>query len=55
LFDKAAFTLTGDAGCEYGGGPASFGTSDGALNSKGLSPEMGTNSTYNGGVNCHSS
>jgi hypothetical protein len=55
LFDKAAFTLTGDAGCEYGGGPASFGTSDGALNSKGLSPEMGTTSTYNGGVNCHSS
>jgi hypothetical protein len=55
FFDKAAFTLTGDAGCEYGGGPASFGTSDGALNAKGQSPEKGTTDTYNGGVNCHSS
>jgi hypothetical protein len=24
FFDKAAFTLTGDLGCEYGGGPASY-------------------------------
>jgi hypothetical protein len=55
LLDKAAFTVTGDAGCEYGGGPASFGTPDGALSPKGQSPEMGTTDTYNGGVNCHSS
>jgi hypothetical protein len=51
--DKVAFTVTGDAGCEYGGGPASFGTSDGAFGPKGLSPETGTTDTYNGGVNCH--
>jgi hypothetical protein len=49
FFDKAAFTLTGDAGCEYGGGPAS-----GPYDPKGNSPEMGTASTYSGGVNCHS-
>jgi hypothetical protein len=55
FIDKGAFTVTADAGCEYGGGPASFGTSDGALNQKGLSPEMGTTDTYNGGVNCHNS
>ena len=55
FIDKAAFTITGDAGCEYGGGPASFATSDGLLNQKGLSPEMGTTDTYNGGVNCHNS
>ncbi len=55
FFDKAAFTVTGDAGCEYGGGAASFGTTDGALNPKGLSPEMGTTDTYTGGVNCHNS
>jgi len=55
FFDKAAFTITGDAGCEYGGGPASFATSDGALNQKGQSPETGTKDTYNGGVNCHNS
>jgi hypothetical protein len=55
FFDKAAFTITGDAGCEYGGGPASFATPDGALDPKGKSPEMGTTDTYNGGVNCHSS
>jgi hypothetical protein len=54
FIDKMAFTITGDAGCEYGGGPVSFGTSNGALNSKGFSPEMGTTDTYNGGVNCHS-
>jgi hypothetical protein len=55
FFDKAAFTVTGDAGCEYGGGPASFATPDGALNPKGQSPETGTTNTYNGGVNCHNS
>jgi hypothetical protein len=55
FFDKAAFTVTGDAGCEYGGGPASFGTSNGALDPKGKSPETGTTDTYNGGVNCHNS
>ena len=53
--DKIAFTITGDAGCEYGGGPISYGTPDGALNPKGLSPEMGTKSSYNGGVNCFNS
>jgi hypothetical protein len=51
--DKIAFTITGDAGCEYGGGPASFATPDGALNPKGLSPETGTTDSYSGGVNCH--
>jgi hypothetical protein len=50
FFDKAAFTLTGDLGCEYGGGPSS-----GPYDPKGNSPEMGTNSTYTGGVNCHNS
>ncbi|MGA3008650.1 MAG: outer membrane beta-barrel protein [Terracidiphilus sp.] len=55
LLDKVAFTFTGDLGCEYGGGPASFATPDGALNQKGLSPEMGTSDTYDGGVNCHNS
>jgi hypothetical protein len=48
--DKIAWTLTGDAGCEYGGGPAV-----GYYNPKGLSPEMGTADTYTGGVNCHNS
>jgi len=55
VLDKIAFTITGDAGCEYGGGPASFATSDGALNKNGLSPEKGTTDTYNGGVRCHGS
>jgi hypothetical protein len=55
FIDKAAFTVTGDIGCEYGGGPASFGTPDGVLNPRGLSPMMGTTDTYNGGVNCHNS
>jgi hypothetical protein len=55
LLDKIAFTVTGDLGCEYGGGPISFSTPDGALNPKGFSPEKGTTSSYNGGVNCHSS
>jgi hypothetical protein len=53
FLDKIAFTVTGDAGCEYGGGPVSFATSDGALNKNGLSPLKGTTDTYNGGVNCH--
>ena len=48
FLDKIAFTVTGDLGCEYGGGPA-LGTYD----PKGKSPEMGSNSTYAGGVNCH--
>ena len=48
--DKMALTVTGDLGCEYGGGPAS-----GPYNPKGNSPLMGTNSTYSGGVNCHNS
>ena len=48
LLDKIAFTVTGDAGCEYGGGPAG-----GAYDPKGNSPEMGSSSTYTGGVNCH--
>jgi hypothetical protein len=29
FLDKIAFTVTGDLGCEYGGGPASFATSTG--------------------------
>jgi hypothetical protein len=48
FFDKAAFTMTGDLGCEYGGGPAG-----GPYDPKGNSPLMGSNSTYTGGVNCH--
>jgi len=50
FFDKAAFTVTGDAGCEYGGGPAV-----GYYNPKGYSPETGSADTYAGGVNCHNS
>jgi hypothetical protein len=50
FLDKAAFTVTGDLGCEYGGGPSS-----GAYNPKGSSPEMGSSSTYSGGVNCMNS
>ena len=53
--DKIAWTVTGDAGCEYGGGGPSFATSNGTLNKKGLSSEFGTTDTYNGGVNCHGS
>ena len=53
--DKMAWTMTGDLGCEYGGGGPSFATTTGALNKKGLSPEMGTTDTYNGGVRCHGS
>ena len=48
--DKMAFTLTGDLGCEYGGGPPS-----GNVAVNGFSPEMGTSDTYSGGVNCHNS
>ena len=55
FIDKFAWTLTGDAGCEYGGGGPSFATANGALNKHGFSPMMGTTDTYNGGVNCHGS
>jgi hypothetical protein len=60
--DKIAWTVTGDLGCEMGGGPSSFGVTTGGngpggigtLNQKGLSPEQGNGvSSYNGGVNCH--
>ena len=50
FMDKMAFTLTGDLGCEYGGGAPS-----GYYPANGVSPEMGTKDTYSGGVNCHSS
>ena len=50
FMDKMAFTLTGDLGCEYGGGPPS-----GYYPANGLSPEMGTADSYSGGVNCHNS
>src|SRR3984957_5563576 len=50
FFDKAAFTVTGDAGCEYGGGAPG-----GPYNTNGLSPEMGSSSLYTGGVDCHGS
>jgi hypothetical protein len=50
FLDKAAFTLTGDLGCEYGGGPSS-----GAYSPTGVSPEQGSSSTYTGGINCHNS
>jgi len=48
--DQIAWTITGDAGCEYGGGAAV-----GYYNPKGLSPEMGSADSYTGGVNCHNS
>lgn len=48
FLDKAASSITGDAGCEYGGGASS-----GAYSSTGASPLMGSSSTYTGGVNCH--
>jgi hypothetical protein len=55
MLDKIAFTVTGDLGCEMGGGPVSFAMTGGTLNAKGASPEKGNGvSTYNGGVNCHS-
>lgn len=50
FMDKMAFTVTGDLGCEYGGGAPS-----GYYPKNGLSPEMGTADTYSGGVNCHNS
>jgi len=50
MMDKIAWTLTGDAGCEYGGGPAA-----GYYDPHGFSPEMGTADSYVGGVNCHNS
>jgi hypothetical protein len=63
FLDKAAWTMTGDLGCEYGGGPVSFatsadptwGTPGGSLNKNGLSPLKGDTDTYNGGVRCHGS
>jgi hypothetical protein len=48
--DQIAWTITGDAGCEYGGGPAV-----GYYNPKGFSPEFGSADSYTGGVNCHNS
>jgi biotin carboxyl carrier protein len=50
FLDKMAFTVTGDVGCEYGGGAAG-----GPYPANGVSPEMGTSDTYSGGVNCHGS
>jgi len=50
MMDKIAWTITADAGCEYGGGPAV-----GYYDPHGFSPEMGTADTYTGGVNCHNS
>src|SRR5271166_2109790 len=50
VMDKIAWTITGDAGCEYGGGPAV-----GNYDAHGFSPETGTADTYAGGVNCHNS
>jgi len=50
MLDKIAMTITGDAGCEYGGGPAV-----GFFDPHGFSPEMGTADSYAGGVNCHNS
>jgi hypothetical protein len=50
FLDKMAFTVTGDLGCEYGGGPAS-----GYYPANGLSPEKGSADSYSGGVNCHNS
>ncbi len=50
FLDKMAFTLTGDLGCEYGGGAAG-----GAYPANGASPETGSSDTYSGGVNCHNS
>jgi hypothetical protein len=55
MLDQIAWTITGDLGCEYGGGPVSFATPDGALNSHGFSPLKGTTDSYNGGVDCHGS
>jgi hypothetical protein len=48
--DKIAWTITGDLGCEYGGGPAV-----GYYNPKGTLAGDGHADTYTGGVNCHNS
>jgi len=54
--DKFAMTITGDAGCEYGGGPAANSTSTySGFSPTGSTPLQGTASTYVGGVNCHNS
>ena len=50
FMDKMAFTITGDMGCEYGGG-----VPNGSAAVNGWSPEMGSSDTYSGGVNCHNS
>jgi hypothetical protein len=50
FLDKMAFTLTGDLGCEYGGGAP-----NGPYPANGVSPAMGSSDTYSGGVNCHNS
>lgn len=50
FLDKMAFTVTGDLGCEYGGGAPS-----GPYDPTGNSPLQGQRSTYSGGVNCHNS
>jgi hypothetical protein len=56
FIDKMAFTVTGDLGCEYGGGPPSNASPTySGYSPTGASPEMGTSSTYTGGVNCHNS
>jgi hypothetical protein len=47
VLNRIAFTVTGDLGCEYGGGPAG-----GPYDPNGHSPLMGSTSTYTGGVNC---
>ena len=50
FLDKMAFTVTGDLGCEYGGGAPS-----GYYPANGVSPERGSADSYSGGVNCHNS
>jgi hypothetical protein len=47
--DKMAFTLTGDLGCEYGGGAANGSTHERSL------PGDGHPTPTSGGVNCHNS
>jgi hypothetical protein len=56
FMDKMAFSITGDLGCEYGGGGPSYAISgQTGFSPAGLSPVAGTGSDYNGGVNCHNS
>jgi hypothetical protein len=56
ILDKIAFTVTGDLGCEYGGGPCLIRHLRPRTSPKGLLPGDGHHrSTYNGGVNCHNS